>query len=304
MFNGNYSDWLEEGMVSPHLSSDGKCITTCPRTGSAEVSSQYFQGDVIATNPDKTAAMYENGDGNLCVDDFSSGESWMVVPEEHPVTDFAELMDIAFNLGIRYTDRQLSQYLFGLVCQPTRGFYMESAKRKRVFEEAGKDSKIHVGIFHDDANEMVILDNEDLEDKMDYTDSCEKDPNNTYVVWCDDESVSIYPYSEYKKYIDTAAKIAEEQLKEATEDDPYIEVYDIPYISVCADGAEDYERVEKFIEDPEAYVREAVNESFTDMDSSSGGAIFTLSEDGRIKEIANGDLSLYWGFDNEDSDDE
>ena len=176
---------------------------------------------------------------------------------------------------------------------------------KRVLEGAENDSsKIHVGIFHEDANEMVILDNEDLEDKMDYTDSCEKDPNNTYVVWCDDESVSIYPYSEYKKYIDDAVKTAEEQLKEATEDDPYIEVYDIPYIGVYADSAEDYERVEKFLEDPEAYVREAINESFTDMDSSSGGAIFTLSEDGRIKEIANGDLSLYWGFDDEDSDDE
>ena len=115
MFNGNFSDWLEVGMTPPHLSSNGKFITTCPGTGSAEISSQYFQGAVIATNPDKTAAMYENEDGHLCVDDFNGGESWMVVPEEHPVTDFAELMHIALNLDIRYTDRQLSQYLFGLV---------------------------------------------------------------------------------------------------------------------------------------------------------------------------------------------
>lgn len=105
---GQNSDWMEEGMTAPYIYND--VVTICPpdRKGS-ELSSQFFQGDVIATSGDKkTAAIWLDENANLHVSNFVEGEDWMCETgdgsgAEATLGDFKELLDIAFNQEIRYT---------------------------------------------------------------------------------------------------------------------------------------------------------------------------------------------------------
>jgi hypothetical protein len=150
----------------------------------------------------------------------------------------------------------------------------------RRFREAA--SYIYAGINHDDANEFVKISNhsQKLRD-MEYVDKCLKDPNNTYVVACDDENVEIYPYSDILKEINQAV----ENVKEG-----YYEIDNIPYGYLYF---EDEDEAQAFLDDPEGTYKEIVNNSYTDCDSSSGICIFKINEDGSLEEIANGDLDLY-----------
>lgn len=102
---GENSDWMEEGMTAPYIFNS--IVTMCPpdRKGS-EMSSQFLQGDVIATSGDhKSAAIWCDENCNVHVSNFVDGEDWMMEMEEGDPTlgDFKELLGIAFNLNIRYT---------------------------------------------------------------------------------------------------------------------------------------------------------------------------------------------------------
>lgn len=122
LFTGNVDDWLTPEdlaggeIAKPHLGRSGSIVTTSPRADSSESSSRYLQGDVIATNANKTAAMYVNLDMNLCVDDFTTGDSYMVSAEDGSLVDFAELLNVAFDLGIRFSGNEIYEdFLMRLV---------------------------------------------------------------------------------------------------------------------------------------------------------------------------------------------
>lgn len=151
--------------------------------------------------------------------------------------------------------------------------------RKRINEAV--TGKVYAGINHDTANEDVVISYEEV--RMEYTDSCEKDPNNTYVVECDDESVYIYPYSAVEAGIRQAIK----EVKNGA-----VEIIDcVPGAYLSEDNEEDWEL---FLADPDAWYKRVVEESFTDCDSSSGMCIFSIEENGDINVIANGDLNVYF----------
>lgn len=158
-------------------------------------------------------------------------------------------------------------------------------RRSRRLREA--KSYIYAGINHDEANEFVKISNQELRG-MEYVDKCLKDPNNIYVVTCNDENIEIYPYTDTLQDI----KQAVEDVKAGAAE---VDIAPHGYMYF-----EDEDEAQAFLDDPEGTYKEIVNNSYTDCDSSSGICIFKINEDGSLEEIANGDLDLYSYIDDKD----
>lgn len=169
--------------------------------------------------------------------------------------------------------------------------YKERNKKNKPY------SNVYAGITHEDANRNVMISNSEIKEASNSS-SCSKDPEDTYVVWCNDKSIDIFPFAKIKSKLIAAGK---EVSKQIIAGKTYITVgEDIPhgYFEWDINDPDENTYAQQFIIDPINYYKEYVNDSFTDNDSSSGGAIFKLIGN-KIKEICNGDLFLNF-INNED----
>lgn len=155
-------------------------------------------------------------------------------------------------------------------------------------------SKIYVGVNHDTANEYVVI--SETPTDMEYEDSCENS-DSEYVIWCDDENVGIftskYIRNELKKAQITAKQLLNEYEANGFDSVEGEYIDGIPYMSLFINDESDIDYIIEFVKNPEKYYKEYIDESYTDNDSSSGGAWIVLNKDG-IKYLANGDLDIYY----------
>lgn len=189
------------------------------------------------------------------------------------------------NLNFEVLEHQVTN----LATQENGHIKMFIQKLRKVRSDK-RDNNVYAGITHEDANRNVMISNSEIKEASNSS-SCSKDPEDTYVVWCSDRGVDIFPFAKIKSKLIAAGKEASKQIIAGK---TYITVgEDIPhgYFEWDIKDPDENTYVQQFIINPINYYKEYVNDSFTDNDSSSGGAIFKLIGN-KIKEICNGDLFL------------